>query len=150
MKQTSNLIILDYHLFKYQFAELMGSIYTIMDNGEIIYKQSASKIMGKERMNGSFVGSNELGLYLSLIFTLGVAFWMKIKTFPSLRIIAFLLLLFSFVTLIQTYSRVGIAVCLTSCFAYLTFCGKESKIFFYSCFSPNVTYKYILFYFTRS
>lgn len=119
---------LQHYILKYQFAQLMGAIDTIMDNGEIVYKQSAAKIMGKERMYGCFVGPNELGLYLSLILVLSLSFCTNLKGMTSFKVIAIVLLLCSLITLIQTYSRVSISVGFTACLCFFVFIEKKIKI----------------------
>lgn len=124
------------YLFKYEFAFFMGIAETISGTGQIIYKQSASTILGIERMYGAFIGPNELGLYSTLIICMsfyliitGLGHELKIY---KLAIVSFL---FGIVTIFQTFSRVSWALTFFSLATIFFLSGvlkKPIKTFLYS------------------
>jgi O-antigen ligase len=119
---------LQHFFFKVEFAVLMNLFDDMTASGEIVFTQSASKIMGIDRMYGPFAGPNELGLYMELILlmvTCGffMAEWNKKETFFMVSAA-----IFSLSVLLLTYSRVSWFIFLSSLGLYLLLREKKIKM----------------------
>lgn len=104
------------YILKIQFAFLMNLASTVSDYGHLVFNQSASKILGFDRMYGPFVGPNELGLYTSIIIIL--FFFIKLIYSQRLskydRYLFTFVLIFGIITILQTFSRVSWAIVLST------------------------------------
>lgn len=100
------------YLLKIPFAFLMGLSGSLSSSGEIIYSQTASKILNVERMYGAFAGPNELGLYTSIVLILSVylVIYKNKHCTDITNTIIIVTMLLSTVTLLQTFSRVSWAL----------------------------------------
>ncbi|RWZ88330.1 MAG: hypothetical protein EO766_08035 [Hydrotalea sp. AMD] len=98
---------LQLYFFSNQFALLMGIADYIASSGEIVFKYTASVIMGHQRMYGPFAGPNELGLYTSLIICFFSFVLFKYKLSKVNKIFITFILLIALATLIQTFSRIS-------------------------------------------
>lgn len=98
---------LQLHFFSIPFAFLMDMTDGFSASGEVVFKHSASLIMGIQRMYGCFSGPNELGLYTALVISF-LSYFLLRQTMPSrLYTITLIIIIFGFATIIQTFSRVS-------------------------------------------
>jgi hypothetical protein len=98
---------LQLHFFSVEFAFLMDIADELSASGEVVFKYSASLIMGVERMYGCFSGPNELGLYTALVISFLSYFLLRQKMSKALYFITLIVIIFAFATIIQTFSRIS-------------------------------------------
>ncbi|MGE5682211.1 MAG: O-antigen ligase family protein [Bacillota bacterium] len=92
-----------------EFAFFRGIASGISGTGELMFNQSATTIMGVERMYGAFTGPNELGLYTAVILILilyVILFRFKEINKPT-KILTIVTLVSGVFVLLATFSRVA-------------------------------------------
>jgi hypothetical protein len=94
------------YYFKIEFAILMKIFESFGTEGELVFAYTAAKIEGIERMYGSFVGPNELGLYTSLILSV-LLYRLLIQNYQKGNRLILIVFTMGIFTLILTYSRVS-------------------------------------------
>lgn len=112
---------LQQYLFKTEFALFFGIAESLSDSDEIIYTQSALKILNIERMYGVFAGPNELGLYTALVVVILFYYTVSIDkfNFSYNRPLIICALIVAVFTLLQTFSRVSWIYVVVSLFTLL-------------------------------
>lgn len=111
--------------FKYEFAVLMNLYDDVTSNGDLVFKQSAIKIMGKDRMYGCFVGPNELGLYTTTILIMVTVYLYSLRKSNKSKILFYILLIFGVSALLQTYSRVSWFISISTILLYFAITEKK-------------------------
>jgi len=120
---SSTLVFIVAHLQMYflriPFAFLMDMAEDVSASGELVFKYTASQIMGIDRMYGCFSGPNELGLYTAVIIVFLTYFLFRQQMTKGVYWLTLLIVFLGFATIIQTFSRVswaflGISVLFTS------------------------------------
>jgi O-antigen ligase len=98
---------IQYFFLNYEFAFFFNVAENISDTGEIVFTQSASKIMGFDRMYGVFGGPNELGLFTSLLalFILSILLYDRYQKLIRSKLYLYILITFAFSVLFLTFSR---------------------------------------------
>lgn len=95
------------YLLSVPFAFLMNMADGFDENGDLSFINSASLILGLQRMYGSFSGPNELGLFLALLTGFLTYFYVRIKGHRGLKLFIAFASVVAAITLIQTFSRVS-------------------------------------------